>query len=468
MSANHSTPFASLNLSPEMLANLESLGFDAMTPIQSQSLPAILQGKDVIAKAKTGSGKTAAFALGILHRLNETFFGVQALVLCPTRELADQVSKEIRRIARCIPHIKVVTLCGGSPMGPQIGSLEHGAHIVVGTPGRLQDHLHRGSLNLDRLSILVLDEADRMLDMGFSAEVDDVLSFCPKRRQTLLFSATYPESIRELSAQVQYKPLEVTVESVHSSQYIEQLAFAVKDNADKPQALKHLLSHYLPTSSVVFCNTKIDCEKVSADLRQDGFDVLSLHGDLEQRDRDQMLLRFANKSCAILVATDMAARGLDIKDLKAVINYELPHDPEVYVHRIGRTGRAGQKGIALSLVAPSQNHRLGHIEAFLEQPLKKQAWADLPVTDKNKVKHALSAKMVTLCLDSGRKNKLRPADVVGALTGEAGLPFDLIGKIDLFDFQTYVAVDKSIADQALRRLQDGKIKGRSIKVKQIG
>lgn len=306
-----------------------------------------------------------------------------------------------------------------------------------------------------------------MLDMGFSAEVDDVLSFCPKRRQTLLFSATYPESIRELSDRIQYKPEEVTVESLHSNHYIEQMAFAVKDNADKPTALKHLLSHYLPSSTVVFCNTKIDCDKVCADLNGSGFDALSLHGDLEQRDRDQMLLRFANKSCAILVATDMAARGLDIKDLAAVINYELPHDPEVYIHRIGRTGRAGQKGIALSLVAPSQNHRLGHVEAFIEQPLKKQDWSELSVIDKSKIKNALSAKMVTLCIDSGRKNKMRPGDVVGALTGEAGLPFELIGKIDLFDHQTYVAVDKSIADKALRRLQDGKIKGRAVKVKLI-
>lgn len=462
-----STLFSALPLSAAMLDNLASLGFEAMTPIQAQSLPSILQGRDVIAKAKTGSGKTAAFTLGILQRLNPDFFGVQALVLCPTRELADQVSKEIRRLARCIPHIKVITLCGGSPMGPQIGSLEHGAHIVVGTPGRLQDHLHRQTLKLDRLSILVLDEADRMLDMGFAAEVDDVLSFCPKRRQTLLFSATYPESIRELSDRIQHKPLEVTVEAVHSQQYIDQLAFAVKDNAEKPQALKQLLAHYLPESAVIFCNTKIDCEKVAEELRSTGFDALSLHGDLEQRDRDLMLLRFANKSCPLLVATDMAARGLDIKELKAVINYELPHDPEVYIHRIGRTGRAGQKGVALSLVAPSQNHRLGHIEAFIEQPLKKQNWETLTIADKNKVKAALSARMVTLCLDSGRKNKMRPGDVVGALTGEAGLPFELIGKIDLFDHQTFVAVDKSIVDKALRRLQDGKIKGRSVKVKQV-
>ncbi len=458
--------FSTLPLDAALLANLDSLGFAQMTPIQAESLPIILQGKDLIAKAKTGSGKTAAFALGILHNLRPDYFGAQALVLCPTRELADQVAKEIRRLARSIPHIKVVTLCGGTPMGPQIASLEHGGHIIVGTPGRLQDHLHRQTLDLKALNTLVLDEADRMLDMGFAAEVDDVIRFCPQRRQTLLFSATYPEAIDELSRTIQHKPVQVSVDEMHSTGQIEQAAFSVKDNKDKPAALKRLLAHYAPASVVIFCNTKIDCEKVAADLRGSDFDALALHGDLEQRDRDMTLVRFANRSCAILVATDMAARGLDIKELAAVINYELPHDPEVYVHRIGRTGRAGQHGIALSLVAPSQHHRLQHIQDFLAHELTKPD-IDALKGDQHKAQQSMRATMVTLCIDSGRKQKIRPGDVVGALTGEAGLPGDKIGKIDLFDFYTYVAVHHTIADQAVRRLQDGKIKGRSVRVRHV-
>lgn len=437
-----------------------------MTPIQAASLPVILSGHDLIAKAKTGSGKTCAFALGILQQIKPDYFGAQALILCPTRELADQVSKEIRRLARCIPHIKVVTLCGGTPMGPQIASLEHGGHIIVGTPGRLQDHLHRHTLDLKALSVLVLDEADRMLDMGFAAEVDDVIACCPRRRQTLLFSATYPDAIAELSGSIQHKPVTVTIDATHSANAISQAAFAVKDNKDKSAALKLLLAHYTPESVVIFCNTKIDCEKVVADLRGSGFDALALHGDLEQRDRDMTLVRFANRSCLILVATDMAARGLDIKELAAVINYELPHDPEVYVHRIGRTGRAGQNGIALSLVAPSQHHRLNHIQDFTAHELPKPD-LDTLKGDLPKAQRLLRAQNVTLCIDSGRKQKIRPGDVVGALTGEAGLPGDKIGKIDLFDFQTYVAVHHTIADQAVRRLQGGKIKGRSVRVRPI-
>ncbi|WP_148716597.1 ATP-dependent RNA helicase DbpA [Chitinolyticbacter meiyuanensis] len=455
--------FASLSLPPELLANLDSLGFSAMTAIQAQSLPLVLAGQDVIAQAKTGSGKTAAFGLGMLLQLNLTLFKVQGMVLCPTRELADQVAKELRRLGRHLPNLKILTLCGGTPLGPQAGSLEHGAHLVVGTPGRIQDHLHKGTLDLARLRMLVLDEADRMLDMGFAGEVDDVISFCPARRQTLLFSATYPEEIRQLSASVQRDAAVVTVEALHDAKHIEQQVYAVKDNGEKPALLKAILAHYQPASTVVFCNTKVDCQQLADALRADGYAALALHGDLEQRDRDLMLVRFANGSSPILVATDMAARGLDIKDLAAVVNYELPYDPEVYVHRIGRTGRAGKHGYAFSLVSPSQAKRQKGIEAYLDY--------SLPLSDAGQLNgqtaYTMAAGMATLCLAAGRKQKLRPGDVLGALTGDAGLPGSAVGKIDLYDFQTFVAVSADYAQQALARIEAKGIKGKPVKARLV-
>mgnify|MGYP002371991875 CR=1 FL=1 len=335
--------FASLPLSQALLDNLKSLDFHAMTPIQAKSLPDILQGRDVIAKAKTGSGKTAAFGLGILSRLEPSRFQVQAVVICPTRELADQVGKDIRKLARTLPNIKLVTLCGGTALGPQIGSLEYGAHIIVGTPGRIQKHLDMDTLRLDRLQTLVLDEADRMLDMGFEEAIRSVIKRMPDQRQTLLFSATYPDSILKMSQSVQRNPIEIMVEAQHRDSDIEQHFFEVSPE-QKLDTLGKLLRHYQPESTVVFCNTKADCSDVVDFLADQGFSALALHGDLEQKERDLMLVRFANKSASVLVATDVAARGLDIKDLSAVINYEPAWDPEVHVHRVGRTGRANGDG----------------------------------------------------------------------------------------------------------------------------
>ena len=319
-----------------------------MTEIQAQSLPPILAGKDVIAQGKTGSGKTAAFGLGLLEKLNVKRFRIQSLVLCPTRELADQVGKEIRRLARTIHNIKVLTLCGGVPFGPQIGSLEHGAHIIVGTPGRIEDHLRKGTLHLNDLQMLVLDEADRMLEMGFQASIDAIIEQAPKQRQTLLFSATFPEQIDSISRRILIDPVTIKVESKHDDSVITQYFYKTETNEERMIALRLLLQQYKPKSSVVFCNTKREVQEVADELINRGFSALSLHGDLEQKDRDQALIRFANKSATILVATDVAARGLDIDNLSAVFNYNIAHDQEVHVHRIGRTGRAGSKGMAFS------------------------------------------------------------------------------------------------------------------------
>jgi ATP-independent RNA helicase DbpA len=455
------TDFSQLSLNKAMLENLESLGYQQMTAIQAQSLPLILAGKDVIAKAKTGSGKTAAFGIGLLAKLNVQRFAVQCLVLCPTRELADQVSKEIRRLARATHNVKVLTLCGGMPFGPQLGSLEHGAHIVVGTPGRIHEHLRKRSLRLDQLNTLVLDEADRMLDMGFEEAINAVVEQLPEPRQTLLFSATYPDSIAQMSAHFQYKPVLVNAESVHSEAQIEQHFYQV-DKGDKLSALCHLFAEYPSESTVVFCNTKNESQRVADALLEQGYSALALHGDLEQRERDQVLVRFANRSCSILVATDVAARGIDIKDLSLVVNYDVTRDAEVHVHRIGRTGRAGQKGVAISLFTHQEAYRLTAIEEYLQMEISADELPDL-----RSAIDAPKPAMVTLAIDGGRKNKIRPGDILGALTAKAGVAGSEVGKIDIFDFCSYVAVKRAVANKALKKLQQDKLKGRNVKVRKL-
>ncbi|MCE9925066.1 ATP-dependent RNA helicase DbpA [Aeromonas media] len=458
----NNSEFSSLNLSPALQENLTSLGYLQMTPIQAQSLPLVLEGKDLIAKAKTGSGKTAAFALGLLSRLNVNRVDVQALVLCPTRELADQVAQEIRRLARALPNVKLVTLCGGTPTAPQSATLSFGAHIAVGTPGRILKHLEQGTLELSSLETLVLDEADRMLDMGFGEDINKVISYAPERRQTLLFSATYPEGIAQMSRGVQRNPVEVSVESLHEGSAIEQKLYEVPAG-QRLDALTWLLSHYQPSSCVVFCNTKRACNDVADHLAAKGFSALALNGDLEQRERDQVLVRFANGSATILVATDVAARGLDIKELGAVINYELTYDPEVHVHRIGRTGRAGQQGLALSLYQPNEAQRVNLIEEYQQAPMPL---GDLDTIGRD-IK-PIAPQMVTLSIDAGRKTKVRAGDILGALTGEGGIAGSDVGKIQISEQYSYVAVKRQVASAALKRLQEGKIKGRTYRARKLG
>ncbi|MFV3404624.1 MULTISPECIES: ATP-dependent RNA helicase DbpA [Pseudomonas] len=445
-----------------MLANLDALGYTSMTPIQAQSLPVILKGQDLIAQAKTGSGKTAAFGIGLLNPINPRYFGCQALVLCPTRELADQVAKELRRLARAEDNIKILTLCGGVSLGPQIASLEHGAHIIVGTPGRIQQHLDKGTLSLSGLNTLVLDEADRMLDMGFFDAIASIIGKTPSRRQTLLFSATYPAGIEQLAKDFMRQPQQVKVEALHSDSQIEQ-RFIEIDPQQRLEAVTRVLGHYRPQSCVAFCFTKQQCEDVVAHLTAKGIVAQALHGDLEQRDRDQVLTMFANRSSSVLVATDVAARGLDIDGLDLVINVELARDAEIHVHRVGRTGRAGEKGVAISLVAPAEGHRAQAIEDLQNTPLRWEQLDNL----KHKGGEPLLPSMTTLCIGAGRKDKLRPGDILGALTGDAGIPGKQVGKIAIFDFVAFVAVERALAKQAMQRLNSGKIKGRALKVRII-
>lgn len=460
MSTQH---FSSLALSKAQIANLDSLAYKKMTPVQAEGLPHVLAGKDCIVQAKTGSGKTAVFGLGLLEKINPRFFGLQALVLCPTRELADQVAKEIRKLARCIPNIKLVVLCGGKPLATQVASLEHGAHIAVGTPGRIQDHLSRTTLDLDGVKTLVLDEADRMLDMGFQDEIDYIIERIPTERQTLLFSATYPNTIKKMSRSLLREPVTIKVDSNPESNAIEQIFYRTS-NDQRSDTLLALFEHHQPASTVVFCHTKIQCDEVANFLRDNDIDALAIHGDLEQRERDQMLVRFSNNSCSVLVATDVAARGLDIKSLQAVINYELPHDPEIFVHRIGRTGRAGETGLALSIYTDSETSRIISIEDYLDTTCQNETVDSL----NRQANFSMQAPMVTLQIDAGKKNKIRPGDLLGALTGDAGLNGSQIGKIDIFELMSYVAIDRNGLSKALRYFRNGKVKGRNTRARKIG
>jgi ATP-independent RNA helicase DbpA len=446
--------FSTLALSKEMLTNLDKIGYKEMTPIQSEALPHILKGGDVIAQAKTGSGKTAAFGIGLLERLDVKKFRVQSLILCPTRELADQVAKELRMIAKFTHNIKILTLCGGSAFGPQLGSLRHGAHIVVGTPGRILKHLDKETLCLENLQTLVLDEADRMLDMGFIEEIQKVLSYAPKERQTLLFSATYPDEIMSLSSSIQKDAINIKTASIESSNRILQRFYKV-DGDLKLQTLLNIFSNFKPQNGIVFCNTKLECDEVAQKLQEKNIDALALHGDLEQYERNDVLVQFSNKSCRVLVATDVAARGLDIKELGCVVNYDMPHAKETYTHRIGRTGRAGHDGLAFTFYDDYED-----MDQYSDGDMIFEDLTNLD-TIKN---FDMKPLYVTLVIEGGKKDKIRKGDLLGALTGDVGLKASAVGQIDIYDRQSYVAIESAFIDDAHKKLSKGKIKGRKFSV----
>jgi ATP-independent RNA helicase DbpA len=463
--------FATLPLADPVLGNLQRLGYEHMTPIQAAALPLALAGKDLIAQAKTGSGKTAAFTLPLLANLNPRRFAVQALVLCPTRELAEQVSQEVRRLARAEDNIKVLTLCGGVTMRAQLASLAHGAHVVVGTPGRVLDHLGRESLALDALNTLVLDEADRMLDMGFADDIAAIAQHCPPstQRQTLLFSATYPDDVAQLAARYLRDPQRVTLAEQHDASSIRERFYEVTED-ERLHAVGLLLNHFRPESTLAFCNTKQQCRDLVAVLQAEGLVALELHGDLDQRERDQVLVQFANRSCSVLVATDVAARGLDIARLEAVINVDITPEAQVHTHRVGRTGRAGESGLVFNLASLDEMGRVGRIE---EMQGRESVWhplAELKAAaehDNDAARGPLRPPMVTLQILGGRKEKIRKGDVLGALTKDIGLDAAAIGRIDVNDFSTYVAVQRDVAERALRGLNAGKVKGRSVKARRL-
>ncbi|MEA3457001.1 MAG: ATP-dependent RNA helicase DbpA [Campylobacterota bacterium] len=448
--------FRDLSQLPQALIDtLTQLHYETMTPIQASAIPLLLEGKDIIAQAKTGSGKTAAFGIPLIHIIDTKKRNPQAMILCPTRELADQVAKELRRLARYKENLKILTLCGGTPMRPQIASLERGAHILIGTPGRIQDHLSRETIYLKNIHSLVLDEADRMLDMGFYDEIKKIISNLPKKRQGMLFSATYPGNIQKLSREILDNPVMIKVDTEHSDLVIHEVGLEATEQ-EKKNTILRILKSYKPETAIVFCNTKAETVSLADFLCDKHFSALDLQGDLDQRERNETLLKFANGSVRIMVATDVASRGLDVKDVSMVINYDLPHDPEVYTHRVGRTARAGAEGTAISLYLPGQKAKLLEMAPDI-QLLSPE---NLRI-DKNFI---LESDKSTLCIDGGKKNKLRPGDILGALSKEIGIPGDHIGKIDIFDFHAYVAIDKKSIKEAFGGLKKGKIKGRKFRV----
>jgi len=454
------TDFSTLKLKPELLSNLADLGYNEMTMVQSQALPLLLDGVDVLARAKTGSGKTAAFGLGLLNKLDAGAFKLQALVLCPTRELADQFAKEIRRLARAVPNIKIMSVCGGMPLRSQTASLQRSPHIIVGTPGRVHKHLRSNNIDLGDLQTFVLDEADRMLDMGFMDELNAILAYVPADRQTLLFSATYPDAIADISARVQRSPQTVDVTDDEQPAQIAQTWCSVT-RENRNAELVRVLRAWGGALNLVFCNTKVDCADVARHLRAEKIVAVALHGDLDQAQRNQVLVQFSNRSASVLIATDVAARGLDVKDIDAVFNYELPPQADVYVHRIGRTGRAGKQGIAVSLVEEREMWRLLEIEKSLPDAVLQQRG----IPDAKRSDDTLVPLMTTIQISGGRKNKLRPGDLLGALTAEGKVSGDAVGSIDLFDTYAYVAVRSADATAALKQLTTRPIKGRKYRAR---
>ena len=440
--------FETLSLAPTWLANLAQLGYREMTPIQALALPAMLAGRDVLGQAATGTGKTCAFGLALLSRISPRAGLPGALVLCPTRELAAQVAEELRRLARPLPHLRVLTLSGGSSVQRERASLEHGVDVLVGTPGRVADHLQRERLDLSEIRTLVLDEADRMLEMGFVETVTAIANATPPERQTLLFSATFPEAVRALSATYQRDALHVIAPTEELK--IAQVLYDVT-RGERMAALIRILGHHRPSSAVIFCNHRETCDEVAAALTAAGFAAVALHGGMEQHDRNTVLLLLKNGSLRVVVATDVAARGLDIDDLGAVINYDLPREPDIFVHRIGRTARAGRSGLAISLTdgALPDALRTGPLATIARSPVPTAAAVTPP-----------PPAMTTIAIQGGRHDRLRPGDIVGALTTGVGLAATDIGVITINDRISFVAVIAAQSERALDGLAAGRIKNR--------
>lgn len=454
--------FKSLELSTELLSVLAEQKLNEATPIQTQSIPILLRGQDLLGQSQTGSGKTLAFTAPILQKLQLGIKIPQALILCPTRELCDQVVREVRRFGKNHPGLQVVSLVGGRPHAAQRQVLRAGVHIVAGTPGRILDFLDSNEIPLMELRTLVLDEADRILDEGFSDEVEKIFNLLPKQRQTVLFSATFSESIVQLSRKYQSSPIQISIAAApETTPSIEQYFYPAEEN-EKMDVLMRVLQQHSSLCTLVFCRTKSNVTEILERMQKMKVCCDALHGDLEQSDRDRVMSMFMNGSLRMLIATDVAARGLDIDHLELVVNYDLPSTPDVYIHRIGRTGRAGKSGVAATLANHAEGFKLGEIEKFTKTTMIRK-----PLGFKNQ--HGLNrdyqlAPMKTLFIAGGRKDKLRPGDILGTLTAEPqALPSTEIGKIIIHPYHTFVAIKSHLAEAALEKLRRGKIKGAKFK-----
>lgn len=457
-----SNSFKLLKLSPEILASIQNLGYLQMTQIQAASIPLLLEGHDLVGRSQTGSGKTAAFALPILQKIRKEDKTPQALILAPTRELCEQILQEIRKFSKGLKNIQVMALVGGQSSAAQIKSLEMGAQIIVGTPGRTLEFLKNRLFDQSDLKTLVLDEADRMLDEGFTEEVTQIIELLPSKRQTVFFSATFPESIEQLSLKYQKDPKIVSVlQEVTSAPLIEQFLYT-SEKSEKIDTLMRILQQHPANSVLIFCRTKASVAEINELLREANVATSALHGDLEQVQRDQTMARFRSGSLRVLVATDVAARGIDIDHLELVINFDLPSTTDIYLHRIGRTGRAGKKGVAVSIADAFEATKVEELERVMGKPFNR---FELNLKGKAVIGKTLQQpKMKMIYISGGRKDKLRPGDVIGTLTSQPDAIAAVdIGKIELHDTFTYVAVSFSVAGKALQKLTTSKIKGRKYK-----
>ena len=516
--------FEEFEIDERILRAVEDMGFEEASPIQAQAIPELLKGKDVVGQAQTGTGKTAAYSIPLLMSIEPELKKPQAVVLCPTRELAIQVADEIRKLAKYMSDIKVLPVYGGQEIVKQIKSLKNGVQIIVGTPGRVMDHMRRKTVKFDEVKMVVLDEADEMLDMGFREDMETILAGTSDDRQTVMFSATMPKPILDIAGRFQKDPYvikvvrkELTVEN------IEQFYYEVRPK-NKPELLCRLIDIYNPKLSVVFCNTKRQVDELISELKGRGYFADGIHGDMKQQQRDRVMSDFRSGKTEILIATDVAARGIDVDDVDIVFNYDLPQDEEYYVHRIGRTGRAGREGVALSFVSGKEAYKLKEIERYCKTKIKAK-----PVPSMDDVKNTLidgvfnqirrtveegglsdmveyienqlniedytcmdmaaallkmhlgdSLKdrmevetvhydldadrhgMVRLFINVGKKDKIKPSNILGAIAGESGIPGKLVGSIDMLDNYTFVEVPSKYADKVLAAMQNVSINGRAI------
>lgn len=510
--------FKTMGLSAPVLRGLEEMGFEEPSPIQVKTIPLILEGRDLIGQAQTGTGKTAAFGLPIVEKLDHRSKKVQAIVLAPTRELAIQVAEEITRIGR-FAGVKVVPIYGGQSYDRQIRALEHGSQVVIGTPGRVMDHIRRGTLKLDNVRMAVLDEADEMLDMGFAEDVEFILQSTPEDRQTLLFSATVPDAIKRLSRRYLKNPAHVNISPERMTvPQIDQVYYETREH-EKLDAMTRVLDMESADRTIVFCRTKKRVDELAEGLQARGYTAEAIHGDLNQVQRNRVLKRFKDGGSEILVATDVAARGLDIDSVTHVFNYDLPQDTESYVHRIGRTGRAGRSGTAISLVHPKEIRQVRQMERVLHTRLTRRPLptvADVAVKQREALKNRLSEEisrgvlpeyhalvmelaqefdsvdiaaaairmmtdkgreagsnqdfgetgaepgMVRLFLNMGRMDRVTPADIVRGLAEGAGISGNVIGLIDIYDRFTFVEMPKDSAGKVLQNMGAVVIRGRNV------
>ena len=520
--------FEEMGLSEEIQKAVRYMGFEEASPIQAKAIPAMISGIDLIGQAQTGTGKTAAFGIPILEKVDPKLKKLQAIVLCPTRELAIQVADEIRNLSRYMHGIKVLPIYGGQDIVKQIRSLKSGTQIVIGTPGRVMDHMRRKTMKLDFVHTVVLDEADEMLNMGFREDIEFVLSGVPEERQTVLFSATMPKPIMEITKKFQNnaKVIKVTKKEL-TVPNIEQYYYDVKPKK-KEEVLSRLLDIYSPRLSVVFCNTKKQVDLLVNALLGRGYFAAGLHGDMKQEQRDRVMQGFRTGKTEILVATDVAARGIDVDEVEAVFNYDLPQDDEYYVHRIGRTGRAGREGRAFSFVSGKEVYKLKEIQRYCKTKIYAQKVPSLNDVANTKMENILDDVervieqedldmminaieervnnseftamdmaaaflkiccgmtednknteendwefgdtgagedgMVRLFINIGKKQRVRPGDIIGAIAGESGMDGKLIGTIDMYDKYTFVEVPREYAREVLNAMKNVKIKGKTVAV----